>query len=209
MDSKTKNVMAIIAKYAPKLAPHGVKLSAEDAEKKELEAMALMSEAVLDNGNKIYTPASEFAEGAEVFTMDENGNTQPLADGEYMVADGTVITVVEGKISSMVTPEAEAETETETTVEVEVEQANEQVTKAYVDELVNGLVAKFQSENEVKDATISALTKELNEMKSKYNQLSKQPAAVSVKQARTAVATKPLGEYKTAQERVNALLFNK
>jgi len=209
MDSKTKNVMAIIAKYAPKLAPHGVKLSAEETEKKELEAMALMSEAVLDNGNKIYTPASEFAEGAEVFTMDENGNTQPLADGEYMVADGTVITVVEGKISSMVTPEAETETETETTVEVEVEQANEQVTKAYVDELVNGLVAKFQSENEVKDATINALTKELNEMKSKYNQLSKQPAAVSVKQARTAVAAKPLGEYKTAQERVNALLFNR
>jgi hypothetical protein len=61
MDERTKNVMAIIAKFAPKLAPHGVKLSAEDAEKKELEAMALMSEAVLDNGNKIYTPAADNA----------------------------------------------------------------------------------------------------------------------------------------------------
>lgn len=206
MDERTKNVMAIIAKFAPKLAPHGVKLSAEDAEKKELEAMALMSEAVLDNGNKIYTPAAEFTEGAEVFTMDADGNTMPLENGDYVTADGTVITVVDGKISSMVSPEAE---QPETEIEVEVEQSTEQVTKAYVDELVNGIVAKFQSDVEAKDATISQLTKELNDLKSKYNQLGKQAAATSVKQARQSVPTKKLSEYATVQERVNALLFNK
>lgn len=210
MDSKTKKVLEIIQRYAPKLAQHGVKLSAEEQEQRELEAMALMSEAVLDNGNKIYTPASDFAEGAEVFTMDENGNTQPLADGEYMVADGTTITVVEGKISSMVKAEEQPEAE----VEVEVEQANEEVaannvTKEYVDELVAGIVAKFNSETEQKQATIDALTKELNDMKAKYNQLSKQAAVTSVKQARTAQPIKVLGEYKTAQERVNAMLFNR
>lgn len=206
MDERTKNVMAIIAKFAPKLAPHGVKLSAEDAEKKELEAMALMSEAVLDNGNKIYTPAAEFTEGAEVFTMDADGNTMPLENGDYVTADGTVITVVDGKISSMVTPEAE---QPETEIEVEVEQSTKQVTKAYVDELVNGIVAKFQSDVEAKDATINQLTKELNDLKSKYNQLGKQAAATSVKQARQSVPTKKLSEYATVQERVNALLFNK
>lgn len=206
MDERTKNVMAIIAKFAPKLAPHGVKLSAEDAEKKELEAMALMSEAVLDNGNKIYTPAAEFTEGAEVFTMDADGNTMPLENGDYVTADGTVITVVDGKISSMVSPEAE---QPETEIEVEVEQSTEQVTKAYVDELVNGIVAKFQSDVEAKDATISQLTKELNDLKSKYNQLGKQAAATSVKQARQSVPTKKLSEYATVQERVNALLFNR
>lgn len=198
--------MAIIAKFAPKLAPHGVKLSAEDAEKKELEAMALMSEAVLDNGNKIYTPAAEFTEGAEVFAMDADGNTMPLENGDYVTADGTVITVVDGKISSMVSPEAE---QPETEIEVEVEQSTEQVTKAYVDELVNGIVAKFQSDVEAKDATISELTKELNDLKSKYNQLGKQAAATSVKQARQSVPTKKLSEYATVQERVNALLFNR
>ncbi len=206
MDEKTRNVMAIIAKFAPKLAPHGVKLSAEDAEKKELEAMALMSEAVLDNGNKIYTPAAEFTEGAEVFAMDADGNTMPLENGDYVTADGTVITVVDGKISSMVSPEAE---QPETEIEVEVEQSTEQVTKAYVDELVNGIVAKFQSDVEAKDATISELTKELNDLKSKYNQLGKQAAATSVKQARQSVPTKKLSEYATVQERVNALLFNR
>jgi ribosomal protein L29 len=206
MDERTKNVMAIIAKFAPKLAPHGVKLSAEDAEKKELEAMALMSEAVLDNGNKIYTPAAEFTEGAEVFAMDADGNTMPLENGDYVTADGTVITVVDGKISSMVSPEAE---QPETEIEVEVEQSTEQVTKAYVDELVNGIVAKFQSDVEAKDATISELTKELNDLKSKYNQLGKQAAATSVKQARQSVPTKKLSEYATVQERVNAMLFNK
>jgi FtsZ-binding cell division protein ZapB len=206
MDERTKNVMAIIAKFAPKLAPHGVKLSAEDAEKKELEAMALMSEAVLDNGNKIYTPAAEFTEGAEVFTMDADGNTMPLENGDYVTADGTVITVVDGKISSMVSPEAE---QPETEIEVEVEQSTEQVTKGYVDELVNGIVAKFQSDVEAKDATISQLTKELNDLKSKYNQLGKQAAATSVKQARQSVPTKKLSEYATVQERVNALLFNR
>jgi hypothetical protein len=94
----------------------------------------------------------------------------PLENGDYVTADGTVMTVVDGKISSMVSPEAE---QPETEIEVEVEQSTEQVTKAYVDELVNGIVAKFQSDVEAKDATISQLTKELNDLKSKYNQLGK------------------------------------
>lgn len=211
MDTKTKKVLEIIQRYAPKLAQHGVKLSSEEQEKKELEAMALMSEAMLDNGNKIYTPAAEFAEGAEIFTMDENGNTQPLADGDYMTADGTTLTVVDGKISSMMKPEDMPEAETE--VEVEVEQANEEVaattvTKEYVDELVGNIVAKFNAETEQKQDTINALTKELNDIKAKYNVLSKQAATTSVKQAKVQ-NVKPLSEYKTAQERVNAMLFNR
>lgn len=213
MDSKTKKVLEIIQRYAPKLAQHGVKLSSEEQEKKELEAMALMSEAMLDNGNKIYTPAAEFAEGAEIFTMDENGNSQPLADGDYMTADGITITVVDGKISSMIKPE-EAQAEAETEVKVEVEQTSEEVaattvTKEYVDELVGNIVAKFNAETEQKQATINALTKELNDIKAKYNVLSKQAATVSVKQAKTVQNVKPLSEYKTAQERVNAMLFNR
>lgn len=212
MDTKTKKVLEIIQRYAPKLAQHGVKLSSEEQEKKELEAMALMSEAMLDNGNKIYTPAAEFAEGAEIFTMDENGNSQPLADGDYMTADGITITVVDGKISSMLKPEDMPEAETE--VEVEVEQSNEEVaattvTKEYVDELVGNIVAKFNAETEQKQATINALTKELNDIKAKYNVLSKQAATVSVKQAKTVQNVKPLSEYRTAQERVNAMLFNR
>jgi len=207
MDVKTKKVLEIIQKYAPKLAPHGVKLSAEDAEKKELEAMALMSEAMLDNGTKIYTPASNFEEGAEVFTIDDNGVSQPLADGEYIVADGTVITVVEGKISSMVMPE-QPETETEVEVETEqaVEQASEVLTKSDVEALVSGMLAKFNDDNAAKENTIAQLTKELNDLKVKYNVLSKQAATVSVKQSRNAEPIKAISSYATAQERVNAIL---
>lgn len=203
MDVKTKKVLEIIQKYAPKLAPHGVKLSAEDAEKKELEAMALMSEAILDNGTKIYTPASNFEEGAEVFTIDDNGVSQPLADGEYIVADGTVITVVEGKISSMVMPE---QPETEQPVDQAEEQASEVLTKSDVEALVSGMLAKFNDDNAAKENTIAQLTKELNDLKVKYNVLSKQAATVSVKQNRHAEPIRAISSYATAQERVNAIL---
>ena len=49
----------------------------------------------------------EVAEGAEVFELDAEGTIVPAEDGEYILEDGKVINVAEGKIAAIVEPESE------------------------------------------------------------------------------------------------------
>lgn len=49
----------------------------------------------------------ELKEGMEVYVIGENGEPVAAADGDYIVEDGKVIKVVEGKVAEIVDPEAE------------------------------------------------------------------------------------------------------
>jgi len=166
-------IQDILNKFAPQLSKHGVKLSVEETAPEATKVVMAVEGALMD-GTMIYSPAAEWAEGVEVFVMDADGNPTPLADGEYTLDNGKKIVVASGLIASI----EEAVTE-EPTVEIEVEQ---EVAETYSKEQVEGLLKNVISEFEAK---LSAAEKQITE-------LSKAPAATTVKQARQAAPQAPL-----------------
>lgn len=53
-------------------------------------------------------PNASFEKGVAVVAVDETGNQYDLKDGDYNLEDGTVLTVVEGAIDTVVAPVAQA-----------------------------------------------------------------------------------------------------
>lgn len=51
----------------------------------------------------------ELVAGTAVYVEDENGNRTPAEDKEYVTEDGKVITVVDGKVETILEPEDEVE----------------------------------------------------------------------------------------------------
>lgn len=171
-------IQDILNKFTPMLSKHGIKLSVENTPEAAPAKVEMMAEETLEDGTKVYTPAPEMAEGVEVYTMDSEGNhTTPVADGEYKLANGTTIVVAEGKIASMQPMKEEAKKDEEEVVEVE-----QVVAETYSKEQVEGLLKNVISEFEAK---LSAAEKKITE-------LSKAPAATTVKQARQATPQAPL-----------------
>ena len=66
-----------------------------------------MGEINTDKGILVWDGDEDLKEGDEVFQLDENGEPQPAADGEYVVEDGKTIVVTEGKVAEIRDPEAE------------------------------------------------------------------------------------------------------
>jgi preprotein translocase subunit YajC len=167
-------IQDILNKFTPMLSKHGIKLSVEETAAPEATKVEMMAEGALMDGTMIYSPAAELAEGVEIFVMDADGNPTPLADGEYTMDNGKKIVVASGLIASIEEVEAE-----EPSIEVTVEQ---EVAETYSKEQVEGLLNNIISEFEAK---LSAAEKKITE-------LSKAPAATTVKQSRQATPQAPL-----------------
>ena len=109
----------------------------------------------LMDGTKIDLSALEM--GGDAMLVDESGNSVTAPNGEYELADGTMVTVVEGKIEGIESPEAEMpEVEDEMTKEKEEEMSTQ------FDEM-DATINYLKAENE-------ALKAKLAEMDGKFNQ---------------------------------------
>jgi len=104
----------------------------------------------LKDGSKIDLSSLEI--GADAMLVDESGNSVSAPDGEYELADGTMMTVVGGKVEGIETPQAEAPTSEEAPMEAD----------SQFDEM-NSTISYLQAENE-------ALKNKLGELESKFNQ---------------------------------------
>ena len=104
----------------------------------------------LKDGSKIDLSALEI--GADAMLVDDSGNSVSAPDGEYELADGTMITVVGGKVEGIETPQAEETTSEEAPMEAD----------SQFDEM-NATITYLQAENE-------ALKSKLGELESKFNQ---------------------------------------
>ena len=104
----------------------------------------------LKDGSKIDLSALEI--GADAMLVDDSGNSVSAPDGEYELADGTMMTVVGGKVEGVETPQAEAPTSEEAPMEAD----------SQFDEM-NATITYLQAENE-------ALKSKLGELESKFNQ---------------------------------------
>jgi hypothetical protein len=184
-------ISEILEKFAPALSKHGVKLSVEETPAAEPAKVEMMVEGALADGTMIYSPAEVWAEGVEIFVMDADGNPTPLADGEYTLDNGMVIVVAAGIIASAIeVPKEEEKPEVEITVEQEVA---ETYSKEQVEGLLNNIIAEFEAK--------------LSAAEAKIVELSKAPAATTVKQARqTAPAQNVDMSRMTSQQRAFTIL---
>jgi len=103
----------------------------------------------LKDGSKIDLSALEI--GADAMLVDESGNSVSAPDGEYELADGTMITVVGGKVEGVETPLAPP-----TSIMAPIKADSQ------FDEM-NATITYLQAENE-------ALKNKLGELESKFNQ---------------------------------------
>lgn len=72
-----------------------------------------------DKGIVEWDGEEDLKEGDSVYILDEDGNRNAAADGEYMTEDGKTIVVVDGKVSEIRDPEAEVAPQEETPAEPE------------------------------------------------------------------------------------------
>ena len=142
------NVSEAIEKIKVMLADNAVQQTEEIAPE---PATQLVFETYdLKDGSKIDLSSLEI--GADAMLVDESGNSVTAPDGEYELADGTMMTVVGGKVEGIETPQAEAPTSEEAPMEAD----------SQFDEM-NATITYLQAENE-------ALKNKLVELESKFNQ---------------------------------------
>ena len=212
-------IYQIMAKAQEKLSAHGIKLSVDEStevtKEETAEALKFMVETALEDGTIVFTPAESWDLGVEIYTKDADGNPVAVADGDYIAADGTVLSVLEGKVSA-ITPKEEEEVEVEITVEAEQSEQAEVLTKQYVDDVVGALVeqfnnlkAEFEKIVSSKEIEMAEVAKELDTVKAAYTALSTQAAAVSVKQTAIKKEIKPMMQYSSAADRIKAIIANK
>lgn len=101
----------------------------------------------LKDGSKIDLSGLEI--GAEAMLVDESGNLSPLADGEYELVDGTMITIVGGKVEGIETPQAEAEPIEMPEEEIPME--SDKFTE------IDGTIENLKAENEALKAKIASI----------------------------------------------------
>ena len=161
------------AKHKNVLDKEGIKLSGIE------EPVTMSIEGRLEDGTIVASTADAFVEGAPIFIVDAEGQTVPAPDGEHKLEDGTVITVADGMITTVVAVEVE-----------EAEMSAEDIEKN-LNEMAEKLSA-ITSENETLKAKITELegTKaELSKVKAEFAALKKSPAAPSVKEVKQSVTT--------------------
>ena len=86
----------------------GLSMQFNKQNKNETMNKLKFAEAKLEDGTTIYTSGLEV--GAEVYVIDENLDKVPVFDGEHILADGSVVVTVDGKITEY-KPKAEAQAE--------------------------------------------------------------------------------------------------
>ncbi len=194
-----------------------------------------MAEAALENGTVIYTDAESFAEGAEAYIINDEGERIPLPPGDYTLADGGVIVIGEGGVVESVgageepaeepateeieaSEEVEASEEIEIEVEIEAEDEPKYLTKEEVEEMIAAALESMGKDKEemsadtpvveeVKEEVEDAVAVELAAVKAELEDMKKQAADAGLKHQAPTQKREPINlKNLSTQERVSALL---
>jgi hypothetical protein len=115
MSNIKEQIKNVFSKYGIDPSTVGIKFEEEATAEATAEAPAtelkFAVEGTLSDGTKIYSTASEWVAGVDIYTQDAEGNPVPVPAGEYMLEDGiTMVTVGEDGMVAMI-GEMEVETE--------------------------------------------------------------------------------------------------
>lgn len=138
-------------------------------------AKTLIHFAEVQVGDQLWIYEGELEVGVEVFVEDENGDMQPVADGEYM-KDNIKIEVKGGVIESMETEEEPIEEPVEEFEEVSTEEVDEKDLR----------IQELETLLQEKDVTIEELTNRITELEEQINK----PVEEPVKMAKIAKESK-------------------
>ena len=164
-----KHIMNLKEKVQELFAKYNINLSVAE----EVVEVKQMTEGILEDGSSIYTDSDAWAVGVRVMIKDAEGNDAPLVDGEYKLADGSLIVVSEGVIAEIKPMEEEPKVEVE--VEAEATEVIEQSTEMNAEfEAILNVVANLEKE-------IATLKAEKENLSAQVTKLSAQPAIESVK----------------------------
>jgi hypothetical protein len=161
-----ESLREIFSKFKIDPSVHGIKL----------EEVSLELEGKLKDGTPIFTSATSFAIGVDVYTKDEEGNKVAAAAGRYELETGEFIDVNElGQIAEMGIPELE-----------EVEMSTEDLLSAInkLSERVStleGEKAELETQLTVAKSEIKTTAENLGAVKAELAAVKKQPAIGSVK----------------------------
>jgi hypothetical protein len=170
--------MKVIETLSAILKKHNIK----GVQLSEVVEVKMAMEGVLADGTVVATPNESFEVGAELYVIDAEGNPQPAPDGEHTLDNGSVIVSVGGFITEV--KEAEpAEEEMSADIAATIAAMDEQLTS------IKNQLAEKETELASVRAELSEVKNNLNVSQAKATELSKQAAAVSVKEEKAVVET--------------------
>lgn len=170
--------MKVIETLSAILKKHNIK----GVQLSEVVEVKMAMEGVLADGTVVATPNESFEVGAELYVIDADGNPQPAPDGEHTLDNGTVIVSVGGFITE-VTEVAPAAEEMSADIAATIAAMDEQLTS------IKNQLAEKETELASVRAELSEVKNNLNISQAKATELSKQAAAVSVKEEKAVVET--------------------
>jgi hypothetical protein len=151
----------------------------------EEKAEVKFAVATLDSGQEIQTDAEAFAVGVSVFVVNDEGEQIPLPDGDYTLADGSMLVVAEGVVAEVneaseePAVEAEEDKEEEMSEVEEVEASSEVLTReevaGMIAEAIEATKAEFSSQIKERDAKITELSKQATKSISRAPKMEVQP----------------------------------
>lgn len=170
--------MKVIETLSAILKKHNIK----GVQLSEVIEVKMAMEGVLADGTVVATPNESFEVGAELYVIDAEGNPQPAPDGEHTLDNGMVLVSVGGFITE-VTEVEPSEEEMSADIAATIAAMDEQLTS------IKNQLAEKETELASVRAELSEVKNNLNVSQAKATELSKQAAAVSVKEEKAVVET--------------------
>jgi hypothetical protein len=170
--------MKVIETLSAILKKHNIK----GVQLSEVIEVKMAMEGVLADGTVVATPNEAFEVGAELYVIDAEGNPQPAPDGEHTLDNGMVLVSVGGFITEVTEVEI-AEEEMSADIAATIAAMDEQLTS------IKNQLAEKETELASVRAELSEVKNNLNVSQAKATELSKQAAAVSVKEEKAVVET--------------------
>ena len=101
-----------------------VKSASMSIKQKLANILAQFRSLTTDKGLLTWEGDKDLEVGDNVFVENEEGERTPATDGDYLLEDGVIVRVADGKVAEIIEPDAEADTDTEDNAEeVEAEEA--------------------------------------------------------------------------------------
>lgn len=170
--------MKVIETLSAILKKHNIK----GVQLSEVIEVKMAMEGVLADGTVVATPNESFEVGAELYVIDAEGNPQPAPDGEHTLDNGMVLVSIGGFITEVTEVEI-AEEEMSADIAATIAAMDEQLTS------IKNQLAEKETELASVRAELSEVKNNLNISQAKATELSKQAAAVSVKEEKAVIET--------------------
>lgn len=120
MSNIKEQIKNVFSKYGIDPSTVGIKFEEEATAEAPATELKFAVEGTLSDGTKIYSTASEWVAGVDIYTQDAEGNPVPVPAGEYMLEDGITMVIVgeDGMVAMIGEMEVETEMSSEDLVAV-------------------------------------------------------------------------------------------